>query len=272
MTRFDSNQAWKDATASVSANREVLLVLAGVFFLLPALAFALFFPQPEPAPGATPEQLMAAMSQFYTSAMPFVLVMSLIQAVGTLATLTLFTDRNRPTVGEAISIGVRGVLPYLGAQLLLGAGFGIIGGLLLAVAMATGAKAIAVVIGLMLVVALIYVALRTSLVAPVVAVDQIRNPIAALKRSWALTEGNAGKIMLFFFLLVLAFGIAMMVVMMIIGVVLALAAGSDLARTLSAVVSSFLTSVMTIYFIAALASIHRQLSGPSAGAISETFE
>ena len=40
--RFDSNRAWQEAVASASANRVVLLPVAGVFFLLPGLASALF--------------------------------------------------------------------------------------------------------------------------------------------------------------------------------------------------------------------------------------
>ena len=52
MMRFDSNQAWKDAASAVSANRDVLLALAGVFFVLPSFAFTLLYPQPEPPAGA----------------------------------------------------------------------------------------------------------------------------------------------------------------------------------------------------------------------------
>ena len=40
--KFDSNQAWKQAASQVSANRDVLIALAGVFLLLPVLAFSLF--------------------------------------------------------------------------------------------------------------------------------------------------------------------------------------------------------------------------------------
>ena len=40
--KFDSNRAWREASASASANREVLLAVAGVFFLLPGLASVLF--------------------------------------------------------------------------------------------------------------------------------------------------------------------------------------------------------------------------------------
>ena len=49
--------------SAVSANRDVLLALAGVFFVLPSFAFALLYPQPEPPAGAAPST-----SRSYTQA------------------------------------------------------------------------------------------------------------------------------------------------------------------------------------------------------------
>ena len=74
--RFDSNLAWKDAASAVSANRDVLLALAGVFFVLPSFAFALLYPQPEPPAGAAPEQLFELMGAFYRQAWPVLLAIS----------------------------------------------------------------------------------------------------------------------------------------------------------------------------------------------------
>lgn len=270
--RFDSNLAWKDAVQAVSANRDVLLALAGVFFMLPSLAFSLLVPTPEPQPGLTPEQTVTMALDIYRTTMPYLLAMSLIQAVGTLSVLTLFTDRAQPTVGEAIRLGLGGVLAYLGAYLLMGLVLGLGGSILIGAAAAAGVPALAVVIGLGVLVALIYIGIRMSLVAPVVAVDRVRNPIEALRRSWELTRGNTARILLFFILLGVAFLVVLMVIMAAAGVALALVAGGEAAKMVAAVISSLLTAVMTLYFIAVMASIHRQLSGPSAEAVSITFE
>jgi hypothetical protein len=272
MMKFDSNRAWKEASSSVAANREVLLALAGVFFLLPSLAFALFFPQPEPAAGMTEQQILALMRSYYASAMPFMIPMALVQAAGTLALLTLFTDRSRPTVGHAIKLGLAGLVTYFVAQLLLGLGFGVIGGVLLALGAISGSKLIIGIVIAAILAAVIHVAIRTCLSAPIVAVERERNPVAALVRSWRLTKGNSGRIGLFFLLVVIAFLVVVSIGMAVIGIVLALVAGAETARVVAAIISSALGAVMTLYLVAILAAVHRQLAGPSPETVSAPFE
>jgi len=270
--KFDSNLAWKQASSAIAANREVLLALSGVFFLLPSLAFGLFFPQPEPAAGQNEQQLLALMGDYYSSAMPFMIPMALVQAAGTLALLTLFTDRSRPTVGEAIRQGIAGIVPYFLAQIMLGIAIGVVGGVLLAIGALTGAAAL-VGLAIAVVVALaIYAAIKTSLVAPIIAVERERNPVAAIRRSWLLTKGNSARIGLFYALVIVVFFVVMMILMALVGIVLALVAGDEVARVVAAVVSSTLGSVMTLYLVGIVAAIHRQLAGPSQEAASAPFE
>lgn len=270
--KFDSNLAWKQASSSIGANRELLLALSGVFFLLPGLVVALFFPSPEPVAGQSEAQMMAAMQSYYLSAMPFLIPMALVQAAGTLALLTLFTDRSRPTVGEAIRQGLAGILPYIAAQLLLGIGIGIVGGLALALGALTGVPAVAAIVIVAIVLAVVYAAIKTSLVAPIIAVERERNPVKALRRSWLLTKGNSARLGLFYLLLLVAFVVVMGVIMMIVGLILAAVAGAEGGRIGGAVVSSTLGAVMTLYFVAVIAAVHRQLAGPSTETVRAPFE
>ena len=280
--KFDSNRAWKEATSAIAANRDVLLALAGVFFLVPSLAFNLLFPQQQaemPVPersgapsGEAMAEVLQQMQQMHTEALPWVMPMAIFQAVGTLAILTLFTDHSRPTVGEAIRRGLGGVLTYFGSQILLAFGLAIVGGVLIGVAAATGSAMLMVLAVGIVIVGALYAAVKTSLVAPVIAVEGQRNPVAVLQRSWRLTKGNSVRIALFYLLLLVAFLVIMMIVSAILGIVLALLAGQEGAQIGAAVISSVLGAAMTLYFVAIIASIHRQLAGPSAGAISETFE
>lgn len=270
--KFDSNLAWKQATSSIAANREVLLALSGVFFLLPSLVFALFFPTPEPAAGQSEQQMMATMQAYYLAAMPVLIPMALVQAAGTLALLTLFTDKSRPTVGEAIRRGVTGMPSYFAAQILLGIGIGVLGGTALALGAVTGVQAVA---GLMLVAVIVvaaYAAIKTSLVAPIIAVESVLNPVTALRRSWRLTKGNSVRIGLFYVLLLMAMAAIMLIIMMIVGVVLAAIAGAETTKVAGAVISSSLGATATLYFVAVMAAVHRQLAGPSPEKLSAPFE
>jgi hypothetical protein len=271
--KFDASRAWREASDAVTANREVLFAIAGVFILLPTLAFSLLFPQPQPPAGLEGEAAMQFALDYYGSIAPWVIGMGLVQAIGTLSMLTLFTDRSRPTVGEALRRGIGGLLPYFGAQLLLGLGIGLGGGVLIGIAGAIGAKALVGVFVVAVIVVAAYAAIKTSLVAPVIMVEGLRNPALALQRSWRLTRGNSGRIALFYLMVGLAFMVGLMVVMMVVGAILALTLGTgEMTRMIAAAVSGVLGTAMTIYFVAILAAVHRQLTGPSPDAIGATFD
>jgi hypothetical protein len=272
MMKFDSSRAWKEATAAISANREVVYALAGVFFLLPGLAIALLFPSPEPTAGMDNEAAMAMVSEYYGTIMPFVIPMVLFQAAGTLAMLTLLTDRTGPTVGQAIRMGVRSILPYFLAQIVLGLGVGLVGGLVLAIGMATGVPALTAIGGIIVFMVVVYAMVKASLVAPVIAVEGERNPIAALKRSWRLVSGNTARIAVFYLLVLAVFLVVMLVATSVVGIVVALLAGAEAVELAGAVVSSTVNAVLALYFVAIIAATHRQLAGPSASSISATFE
>jgi hypothetical protein len=261
--KFDSNQAWKEASAAIAANREVVFALAGVFFLLPGLAMALLFPAPQPTTGMDSKEAAATLASYYTSILPYLIPLVLFQAAGTLALLTLLTDRSRPTVREAIGSGARGVVPYVLAQILLGVGVGLIGGTVLAIGGATGLAALTAA-GLAVVVMLvIYAAIKTSLVGPVIAVEGERNPLAALKRSWLLTKGNSLRIAVFYLLVGVAFLVVITVVVAVFGIIASVIGGAHAGEIAGAVVSSALNAVMALYFVAIVAATHRQLAGPA---------
>lgn len=269
--KLDNSAAWKEAMASLSANREVMAAIAGVFFVLPGLALNLFVTPPEAAQNISPDEAMKLMTEFYAAAAPFLLLTLVFQPVGMLAILTLCTDHSRPTVGEAIRRGISGFLPYFGSTLIMALGV-VMGGLVVGIAGAAGIPALAGLMGIALVVASVIAAIRFLLVAPVVAVDRVRNPVAILARSWALTKGNAGRIAFLMLLIFIVFMVLVMAVSAVIGVFSALLFGAAAAKTVSAVVSAFMSAGFTVVFSALLAAIHRQLSGNSPGAVAKTFD
>lgn len=271
MVKLDTNAAWKEASAIVSANREVLLALAGVFFMLPSLALAVIAGEPAIAPGMTRDQMMAAMEEFYSGAWWIILISAVLQIVGLMAVLTLMRDRSRPTVGEAIRAGVTGTPSYLAAQVLVVLGLSLLGGVLVGIASVIS-PALAVVVLLLVMVAGVFAVLRLVLVAPVVAVEGVRNPLAAMARSWRLTQGNFWRIFAFLILILILFVVVVGIIMMVIGLILALATSGETQRIIAAVFSSALGAVGVVYFAGVVAAIHRQLGGPAAADSSATIE
>ncbi|PEQ14519.1 hypothetical protein B2G71_02770 [Novosphingobium sp. PC22D] len=258
--KFDSMLAWRQASAAIAANRDVLLAIAGVCFFLPSLVLALFFPQPEPTAGMDEQAIMQLASDYYVSLLPVLIPMVLLQAVGTLSLILLLTDRSRPTVGEALRAGTRCVIAYLLAQLLLGIAVGLGGGIVLAAFSASGVPVL-VGLGMGLVVALIAVAAtRTSLTAAVIAVEAVRNPIEALRRSIALTQGNTMRVLAFYVLILLGFLVLSMLVTLIVGMPLSLLAPVEVAHIVNSVVSAMINATMALYFVSIIAAVHNQFA------------
>lgn len=256
--KFDSNIAWKQASGAVSANREVLLAVAGVFFMLPQLAFAIFYPQPEAAAGMSEQQLMELVSGYYASVLPVMIPLALLQAMGTVALLSLLDGQRRPTVGEAIRGSLRGAVPYLLAQIL--SGFALILAVIAALSAVGGTTGAALALAIVLVLA-IYIGVRLSLTAPIIAVEGVRNPVAALIRSWNVTKGNTGRLLAFYALFLVAFLVILIVANLVVGIPLAMLAPGNLALIGEAFVGSALGAVMALYFVAIIAASHRQLTG-----------
>ncbi len=269
--RFDSNRAWTEATEIVRANRSVLWAVAGVFLALPVCAITLLAPPPEVPEGAEPRAMLDLLGGYYSSVAPWFLGMAVCQLIGTLTMLALFTDRARPTVAEALQLGVKGLLPTIVAQILAGLGFFMVAILLIGPA-SLGGSATMVVGVLLALIAFAYGMTRISMVAPVVMVEGQRNPLAALTRSWRLTQDNTGRLLFFYALLFLGFWIAVLLLGGLADLGLRLILGEQIGAPLGAFAAAALQAVMTIYFTAVYAATHRQLAGPSASTDARTFE
>jgi hypothetical protein len=271
-SKLDSSLAWKTATRLVATNRDVLMAIAGVFFLLPGLAFSIFVPEPQMAPGTPPGRMMEIMADAWTSSLPLLIIVTLLQMAGTVTVLIVMTDPDRPTVAQAIARGFRALGPYVLAQIIVGGALGMAFLVLVSAAALTGVQAIGGIVILAAFVAMVWCSLRMALVAPVLAIEGERNPIQALRRSWALTQGNSGRLLAFLVLLGLLFAVVYGLAMMLVGVVLVLTTGGELQRVLTAAVSSAITSGALIYFIAVLAAVYRQLGGPNTLEIRSIFD
>jgi len=273
--KLDMNRAWTEALSLIQANIGVVATVAGVFFFLPYLAFALLMPETanfavEPNsddPTAAFDQVMA----LYADIWWIMLLLIVAQTVGTLALLALLRADNRPTVGQAITVGAIGFLTSIAATIILYIGVGLIGGVLMGVAIASKITALAVILGLLLFVAFIYLMVKFSLLAPVIAIDKVYNPLTALLRSWRLTKGNSVRLFFFYLLLFIALvvvsGVIGMIVMLVFGLM-----GEEVMLIGSGLINSAVNAVVIVLMLGVLAAVHRQLAGPSAESMGETFE
>jgi hypothetical protein len=196
----------------------------------------------------------------------------LVQVVGYLAMLALLRDRSRPTVGQAISTGLKGLLPAIGTFLLLIIGMTLVGlvlglliGLLSAGVGEAGGAIVGVVLALALLVAFVYLSVRLSLWAPVIAIDKVHNPLQVLRRSWRMTKGHFLRLFVFYLLLVVVYVVISIILGVIFGA-LALVLGDSVGLIVSAIVSGLIGAVGAVIYVGVLAAVHRQLSGPWAAA------
>jgi len=264
MTKFESARAWREASGNLAANRDVLLALAGMFFMLPWLAFILLVPEPAIDPQMAPAAAVKAMAGFLRDNGAWLLGLVVAQAAGSLAVLVLCGDPSRPTVREAIRRGVVGVPPYLGALFLFALAFTVGAGLLgvLAVAGGSGGQ---MLVGLALNLLLVYATVRLMMIAPVIAIEQTLQPWQVLTRAWRLTRGNFGRVLVFLLLLLLAGQVLMAVIGMLVGGGVALVAGAEIGRLAEAIATAAMIALLLLTVTSALAAIHHQLAGPWRG-------
>jgi hypothetical protein len=222
--------------------------------------------------GSDPSQAFAGMG------LTFVLMYLLIYAIQfaqALATMRLCSDRHAPSIGDAIGAGFRGVPTMFGAVILL-AVVGIIGALVVGVVLglimaAANSSALGVLLGLIGLVGGIYIAARLSMLTPVIAIDEERNPINAIARSWRMTGSAALKI-------ALVYGAAIVLVVVVFFIILALTVGTSAftgGQPNPAGLVGFAIGMLVfalsvgLYLVALVAAIHRQLTGGTKAA--DTF-
>jgi hypothetical protein len=269
---FDSNRAWTDAGSMVSANRDLLLALAGVFLVVPAFAVGVLLPPPELAEGTEIEAFWPILGNYYQSNAIVLVAMALFQMIGTLTILALFTDSGRPTVGEAIRLGFRYTPTAIAAQLILGMAIGAM--VLLPITLGGATKSPGfTALSLLAAFGLgVWAMIRLSLVAPAVIVDRLVNPLRALERSWRLTEGQVLRLLAFYVLVLIGFLVIMLVAEGVTKLLLMLVASEKTTDIVATLVGTLMQAVMSVYFVAISAASHRQLSGASVQSTVDKFE
>jgi hypothetical protein len=294
--QFDSSAVWDRAVGWIRLHSAVIVPVAGVFVLVPALALFWFTSDLQVAleamvgktrPGDQPWDLLALVAKLYGLAM----ATALVQSIGTMALTAIFADPARPTVGEAIRLGLRCLPTTIGATLVMLAGFSLAGagivivvsvlaGLLSLVAGAGVAIAVGVIAGMAALGVIVWLLVRLSMISPSIVLERQMNPLAAIQRSWTVTRNRAGALALFFLLIVVCLVVLSLIVQSVAGLAIgagpttryselvALGSGSMIAYGL---LTNLIGAVATTIFTAVITASFLDLRGNSPDSISRTF-
>ena len=208
----------------------------------------------------------------------FYLLIYAVQFAMVIALMRLCSDRHPPSIGDAIGAGVRGVPTMFGAVILLmlvGIAGGMVFGLIFgAISAGLNSGALTVLLAIASLVLMIYLYARLSMLTPVIAIEEERNPIRAISRSWTMTGPAAVKIALVIGLAAIA---SCLVILVLVFATMGTAALSGQPPSPGGVIAFFLGMVafavtVGLYFNALFAAIHRQVSGGDAAQASAAFE
>ena len=239
--KFSHSAVWEDTVRTLKASRPLLVAVAGVFLFLPAALAAYLAPPP-------PADTMAEMLAHIADNGLTILLVNIVGFVGNLTILILALDERRPTVGSAIAAAL-GLLPvYLLVSFLSGFMIGL--GLML------------------LIVPGIYLIGRLSVTGAVLVSEPARNPLAVIRRSFALTKGQGWAIAALILLLFLAFYVITLAVTYTAGSVLLLidraAETGGIGAFLLLVLTTALSSAFNVVLMVLLASVYRRLAPSNA--------
>lgn len=262
---FDMNRVWEEAVRILKANKELVLVLAGLFFFLPAFALGIFVPETLTGPDLTnATEPMEAAAAYYNRNSGWLTLLQVIQFLGMLSILALFA-RRRPTVGQAIATGGIALLPMLVANFFLALTLGLLGGLLVGLAAAVSA-ALSIVMAILILLLALFVLARLTPLPPLLVAEKRLNPFRALVDSWRMTAGRGWRILGFLALLLVAYLVVAVLLRGVFGLIGALIADTEAANlvvsALAAVFSAFWLSLL----MAVLMAIYRQLTASASAA------
>jgi hypothetical protein len=274
---FEGSKAWAEAVEMANAKRDVLWPVAGVFLLLPTLVTSILFSDFQAAAMSDPARATKMLEGMIGTFAAVALAAFVFQMIGYMAAMKLLHDRERPTVGQALSHAIACLPAIIGASLLfyvtLFVAMLAVMLVVTALAGATGSTAIGVIVAVAMLVGMIYAMVRLSLTMPAIVIEGKRNPINALMRSWQLTRGYALQLALFYVVMVIAYAVISLLIGGVFGAVIGLTVGMGTAGMLIlGLISGAVGAVVAVLFAAILVAAHRQLSGEAAGAISATFE
>lgn len=234
---FSYDATWQDISGMLRRQADILLIVAGVFLFLPALAQAFYFPLP--VVKGINEAAIRTFLAYYEDNFFAVFSTRLVALLGTGTLISLLVSPSAPTVGGAISAAAR-LLPSLFLVDIISQ-FLIFGGL--AILIAPG----------------LYLLGRLAVATPAMMAENIGNPLRALGRSLALTHGKGWQIFGLISIFMIALWIATSASVTVLGVVTSLILPKDSSQIAQMVLAAMSTTILLFGSTLLTAGIYRQL-------------
>ena len=244
MAKFTQNAVWADTLRLTRTHWAALIAIAGVFIFLPTLLVNHFVPMDDPPPGVDLQTYVQFVLDYYSrNALPVVL-QSFVVMTGSAAMLRLVFARGG-TVGAALLFAIL-LLPVYSVLIVLmnlavGAGF------------------------MLLLVPGLYLWGRLLPASPAMVAEERRNPVDALRRGWALSEGHGWLIISLYLLVAIPAGILMLAISLVTGILFKLAAGQELGALLGMIVLCAMQAVAASLLTMLSAAVYRALAPAKPG-------
>ncbi len=274
---FSMNATWSRAVDLVRDNFQLLVVIAGVFLLLPTMAAYLLIPDFQALidPTADPDMVAERMAEI---AAPLVAVgaIALVVNFAGYGAMVALMGRMRPTVGAALKTGFV-IVPSLIAVLLLFIIIYMLGSIVLIapislLATAGGVPGLAAIGIVATLVFIVWLMARLSLSMPVLVLEDTLNPIKAMIRSFRLTSARQWSILLFWAVIFIVYMVISLVVTGVFSVIAALAGTGTAAMVILGLVNGVIAMAIGMLICAIAVAMFGQLAGPGAERIEQTFE
>lgn len=264
MAAFSISRAWDETKTAIAADGRLFAIVAAALLLVPQAFLAVIAP-PEELSGVTPPGWANLLA----------LVAALFGIVGQVAIIRL-AQVSGSSVGEAISHGLKRLLPVVGAVILLVIAIFIaavplmllLGGVAALQASGAGTLPASVLLAVFIILVLaVLIAPRFLMIMPV-ATAEAGGPLHILKRSWSLASGHYFRLLAFVLLILVAAVVILVVTQFVGGSVLVLAFGELRPLGAGALLYGLLFGAFQAAFgvvvTLMLARIYVQLSGREA--------
>jgi len=261
MASLSVSRAWDETKGLIAADGKLFTIVAAALLLLPQAVVAAVAP-PQELSGVAPDRWLTLLA----------LIAYILGIIGQIAIIRL-SQVHGTSVGEAISHGVRRVLPVIGAMIILGIAIFIvavplmllIGGAGALEAAEAGAAPPALVTAVLLIVVLAVLIGPKFLMMMPVATAEPGWSIHILKRSWLLSNGHYFRLLGFTLLIVVAAIVIVLAVQVVVGTILLAAFDQLEPLSLGALLYALLFGAVQAGFAVVLsimvARIYVQLSG-----------